>query len=154
MESIGVAEAYEQRFQVVLARLHDQAAVKEHVVDDDLLLLDKLLQVIADRGEVLLEIVDILLEGHIDAGLPVLHGAVDDELHGEHGLATARTTSHKRRPALRQAAKGNILKPLDTGLGFLYRFQLVDLAIPFLAFLIPSPRLLAGNDNTIVLRIQ
>ena len=48
----GVLQPDEQPLQVVLAGLLDLAALDAHVVDDELALVDQLVEVVAERGQI------------------------------------------------------------------------------------------------------
>ena len=74
-ESMAEAEADEEPFQVVFARLLDLAPLDVDVVDGELLPLRQVLQVEAQGGDVLGQLFGRLLEGHEDARLVVLGGA-------------------------------------------------------------------------------
>ena len=113
----GVAQADEQAFEVVLAGLLDLAALDVDVVDQQLLLLGQIVQVEAERADVLGQLLGGLLEGHEDAGLAELGGAADEELHREQGLAAAGAAADERGPAARQAAAGDLVESLDAGRG-------------------------------------
>ena len=86
----GVAEADEQPFEVVVAGFLDLAALDAHEIHDDLLLLDQLVEVEAERADVLRQLLGGFLEGHEHARLVVLRGPAHQELHRQQRLAAAR----------------------------------------------------------------
>ena len=83
----GVIEANEQPFEIVLARFFDLAAFDAHVVDRELLRLDQLRQVEAERGHVADNLLLVFLERHEHAGLVELEGAVHQKGQRQQGLA-------------------------------------------------------------------
>ncbi len=110
-----MAEADEQAFEVVLARLLDLVALDVHVVDGDLLLLAQLVQVDAQRAQVLRQLLGVLLEHHEDARFAVVDGAMHQELGGQHRLAGAGGAADQGRTTERQAAFGDFVQALDAG---------------------------------------
>jgi hypothetical protein len=111
----GEAEPDEETLQIVVAGLLDLAALDPDVVEHDLLLLDERRQVVAERGDVLGELVVALLEAHEDAGLVELGRAVDEEAHGEEGFAAAGAAADQGGPAGRQASSRDLIEAVDTG---------------------------------------
>jgi hypothetical protein len=73
-------------------------------------------------ADVLLQLRVGLLETHEDAGLAVLQGAADEELHAQQGLAAAGAAADERGPPLGQPAAGDFIEPLDAG-GAFFQFQ-------------------------------
>ena len=121
------AEADEEPLEVVLAGLAELGPVDVDVVEGELLLRDEALQVEAERREVLLEVLDLLLEGDEDAGLAVVDDPAGHELHGEEGLAAPRPAADEDRPALRQAAEGDLVEAPDPRGHLLQPHRLRDL---------------------------
>ena len=111
----GVVEPDEQALEIVIAGFLDLAALDAHIVDDELLVGDQARHVVAERGDVGGEIVGGLLEAHEDARLAVERHAVDQEGHGEQGLAAAGGAADERRPPGRQAAEHDLVEAVDAG---------------------------------------
>ena len=114
----GVPEPDEEAFKIVLARLLDLAALDVDVVEQDLFLRGKLLQIEAERADVGRQLRRVLLEHHEHARLAELRRPAHEELHGEHGLAAARAAADERGPPGRQAAAGDFIEAVDAGGGF------------------------------------
>ena len=112
-----VVEADEQPFEVVLARFLDLAAFDAHVVDGQLLRLDQLGKVEAERRDVAGNLLGVLLERHEHAGLVELDGAVHQEGEGQQRLAGSRPAADERRPAFRQPAARDLVEAADSGGG-------------------------------------
>ena len=106
------AEPHEQALEVVLAGLLHLAALDADVVEGEQALLLELLEVEALRGEVDLEVARGLLEADEQPGIAVLLGAVDQEAHGEDGLAAAGGAGDERDAALGQASLGDLVEAL------------------------------------------
>ena len=113
-----VIEPDEQPFEVVLARFLDLAAFHAHVVDRELLRLDQLRQVEAERRDVAGNLLGVLLERHEHAGLVELEGAVHQKGEGQQRLAGSRPAADERRPAFRQPAARDLVQATDSGQGF------------------------------------
>jgi hypothetical protein len=111
----GEAEPDEESLEIVLAGLLDLAALDPDVVEHDLLLLDQPRKVEAERGDVLSELVVALLEAHEHAGLVESGRAVDEEADGEEGFTAAGSAANERRPAGRQASRGDLVEAVNTG---------------------------------------
>ena len=109
----GVAQADEQPVEVVLAGLLDLAALDLDVVERKQVPGDQVVEVEAQRADVLDELLGPLLEAHEDAGLAVLGRAADEELHGHQRLAAAGAAADQRRPALRQTAPRDLVQSGD-----------------------------------------
>ena len=112
-------EPHEQAFEVVFAGLLDLAAFDADVIHGQLLAADQLLEIEAEGGDVLGQVLGRLLEGHEDARLAVLADAVDDELHRQERLAAAGPAADQRGPPARQAAVRDLVQPADAGRAFL-----------------------------------
>ena len=97
----GVFEAHEQAFEIVFTGLLDLAAIDVDVVDDEFLLRDKRVEVVAQRAHVLREFLGVFLEGHEHAGLGELLRAVHEKADAQQGLAGPGPARHQRGPALR-----------------------------------------------------
>ena len=93
----GVAQANEQPFQVVFARLLDLAAFDPHVVQGDFLLFDQGVQVESQRADVLRQFGGGFLERHEDARLVELRGSPDQEFHRQQGLSATGGPADQRR---------------------------------------------------------
>ena len=102
-----VAEPHEQPLEVVVAGLLDLAALDDDVREPDLLLGRQLVEVEAERADVLGQLPRRLLEREEHPGLAELRRAADQELHGEQGLAAPGGAADERRPAEREAAPGH-----------------------------------------------
>ncbi len=83
----GVRDADEEAVEIVFAGFRHLGSRDVDVVEEQLLLGDELRQVEAERGAVLDEVGNRLLERHEHAGLVVLRGASHEELEAEHRLA-------------------------------------------------------------------
>ena len=69
--------------EIVFAGFFDLVAVDMDVIDRKLVLGDQLLDVVAQRTDVLDEVLGLLLESDEHARLVVQNGAVVQERHGE-----------------------------------------------------------------------
>ena len=92
----GVFEPHEQAFEVVFAGLLDLAAIDVDVVDEQLLLVDELVEVVAERAHVLRELLGVLLEGHQHAGFAELGAPFTRKRDAQQRLARTRG---RRKPA-------------------------------------------------------
>ena len=110
-----VIEPDEQPFEVVLARFLDLAAFHAHVVDGELLRLDQLREVEAERRDVAGNLLGVLLERHEHAGLVELDGAVHQKGEGQQRLAGSGPAADERRPAFRQPAARDLVEATDSG---------------------------------------
>ena len=86
-----------------------------HVVHHQQLVVLQLLEVEAQGGHVLHQLVDRLLEGDEDAGLVELRDAAHQELHRQQGLAAAGRPADQRRAAEGQPALGDLVEAADAG---------------------------------------
>ena len=109
------AEPDEEPFEIVLAGLFDLGAFDRDMVEDQFLLLDKLVEIEPHRLEVLLQVVDLLLERDEDTGLVVLGDPPGDELHRKEGLPAPRAAADERGPAFRQAPTGYVVEAFNPG---------------------------------------
>jgi hypothetical protein len=112
-----VAQADEQAFEVVLAGLLDLVALDVDVVDRDFLLRLQLVEVDAQRTQVLGQFLAALLEHHEHARLAVLQRAVHEEFGRHHRLARAGGAAQERGPSAWQATRGDLVQALDAGGG-------------------------------------
>jgi hypothetical protein len=83
----GVAEADKKAFQVERAGFYKVVALQMDMIDDDLALFLQLFQVVAERCDVLGQVLLGFLKGEKHAGFVVGEGSVDDEFKAEDGLA-------------------------------------------------------------------
>jgi hypothetical protein len=65
-----VADADEQTFQIVIAGFLDFLTLDPYEVDDELLLFDKLINVEAQRSDILRQLLGVFLERHDTPGSP------------------------------------------------------------------------------------
>ena len=110
----GVVEADEQAFEIVLPRLLDLRALDPDVFQRQALAPDERREVVAERRDILHDVVLGLLEGHEDAALAVRR-AVHEELQAEQRLAAAGPAADERRAAARQSASGDLVETADAG---------------------------------------
>ena len=106
----GVLEPHEQALEIVFAGFLDLAAVDMDVVDQQLLLLDQLVEVVAQRAHVLRELVGVFFEGQQHAGFAVSLRAVHEEADTQQGFAGSRAARHQRGPACGQSAIGDVIE--------------------------------------------
>ena len=124
-----VIEPDEQPFEIVLARFLDLAAFDAHVVDRELLRLDQLREVEAERRDVAGNLLGVLLERHQHAGLVEMKRAVHQKRERQQRLAGPRPAADQRRPALRQAAARDLVEATNSCQGF-RRFATARRAAP------------------------
>jgi hypothetical protein len=108
-----IRDADEQAVEIVLAGLCHLGARDMHVVEEELLLRDQSLEIEAERRGVHRQVRDRLLERDEHARLPVQRRAADEEFQREHRLARAGAAADERRASDRQAAFGDLVKPLN-----------------------------------------
>ena len=76
-------------------------------------MLDEIVQVEAERADVLRQFRSGLLEGHEHAGFVELRRSPDQEFHRQQRLAAAGTSADQRGSAARQTTSRNFIQPLD-----------------------------------------
>jgi hypothetical protein len=113
----GIAQPDEQPLRDRIRRLLDLAALDSDVVEQQSLVRHELVEIEAERPDVLGQLFGGLLEGHEHTGFTKLGCAAHQELHREERLATAGPTAHERRPAARQPSAGDLVEPGDSGGG-------------------------------------
>jgi hypothetical protein len=113
-----VVEPDEQPFEIVLACFLDLAAFHAHVVDRELLRLDQLREVEAERRDVAGNLLGVLLERHEHAGFIEINGAVHQKGERQQRLAGSRPPADERRPAGRQPATRDLVEAVDSRSGF------------------------------------
>ena len=72
-----------------------------------------LVEIEAERGDVLLQLLLGLFECDEDARLAVIDRAPDEELHRHERLARSRTAADQRRPARRKSAARDLVESID-----------------------------------------
>ena len=99
------------------ARRHhvDDAMIEHHEVDCQKLAGNQIVQVEAQRGDVLREVGDRLLESHEHARFAVEQRTVDQELEAQQSLAATGSAAHQGGSSLWQAASGELIQPLNAG---------------------------------------
>ena len=115
----GVFEAHEQALEIVFAGFLDLAAIDVDVVDDELLLRDQRVEVIAERAHVLREFRGVFLEGHENARLRVLLRAVHEKADAQKRLAGSGAARNERGSSLGKSAVGDVIESRNTCWGFL-----------------------------------
>src|ERR1035437_7096430 len=106
-------EADEQRLKVVLSSHRQLATINPNVVDRKLPTLDQTRQIPAERPGVLRQFRCGLLETHQEPGLAVLGDPLHQELQREQALASTRSTTDQRNPAVRKTTTGDLIQPAD-----------------------------------------
>src|SRR5579884_870075 len=105
-----MVEPDEEALQIVFAGLLDLAAFDPHVIDDEFLGCDQLVDVEMQGSDIGREILASLLETHEHAGLAEARRAVDQEGHAEQRLAATRAADDQRRPSARKASEGDLVE--------------------------------------------
>ena len=109
-----VVETDEEAFEVVFSGLLDLRALDPDVFERQALPLDEIGEVVAERRDILDDVVFGLFERHEDAALAA-RGAVNQELQAEERLAAAGPAADERRPAVRQPAARDLVEAVDSG---------------------------------------
>jgi hypothetical protein len=91
------------------------------MVENELLFADQFIEIETHRHEVLLQVIDLLLEGDEDTGIVILGYPTGDELHSKEGLPAARAAADQCRPAFGQTSACYVIKALDPGRNLLER---------------------------------
>ena len=73
------------------------------------------MQIKSQGGNVLRQLLGILLKGDEDTGFIILDGPPDQELHGKEGLAAAGGPGHEGGSAFWQAAPGDLVLTMGAG---------------------------------------
>ena len=105
-----VAEADEQRLEVILAGLGQLGAVDANVLDPQQAALGEAGQIPTERGGVLVQLELGLLEADEYPWLPELGRARHQELQGEQALAGTGSAAHERNPPARKPAEGDLVE--------------------------------------------
>ena len=114
----GVAQPYEQTFEIVIAAFLGVAPLDVHVVEEDFFAIYQGIEVEAEGGHVGLEFRLGLLEGHEYAGFVELHRAAHQKLGREQGLAAAGAAADQGGPPPGKTAAGDFIETLDAGGAF------------------------------------
>ena len=99
-----VLEPDEQPLEVVLAGLGNFVRVDMNVIDRQLALADKFIEIEIKRSGVDDQLVFGFLEGDENARFPIVADAVDEKFDGEHGLAASCAAANERRTSAREPA--------------------------------------------------
>src|SRR4051812_10940150 len=114
----GGIQADEQPFEIVLASFFNLVSLDADEIENQFLLADELVEVEAERADVLRQLLRALFESHEYARFVIFGGAAYQELHGQQGLPATRASADERRPASRKAPLGDLIETLDTGRSF------------------------------------
>jgi hypothetical protein len=106
-----MAQADEQSFEVVLPRFLDLAPVDVNVVDRQLLCLDEVIKVEAERTDVFCQFYCGFFEGEEYARLIVQHGSSDKEFDSQESFSATSATTYQGGPAFGQPATRDLVQP-------------------------------------------
>src|SRR5207247_1127541 len=101
--------------------LFNLASFHPHVVHSQFVARDQVVQIEAERADVLHQLLGRFLKGHKDAGFVILRRAADEKLHRQQRLAAAGAAAHQRRPSFPHAAWLFGVRRLDAALGLWQR---------------------------------
>src|SRR5205085_1833831 len=110
-------QPYEEALEIVITGFVDLATLNADIIDQELLFFRQLLQIETERAYVLRQLGSRLFERHEDAGLVVLHGAANQELHGQQSFTGSGATANERRPPARKTAERNLIEALNPSWG-------------------------------------
>src|SRR5688572_30911948 len=82
-----------------------------HMIETYKFPFDEIVQIEAQRSDVLREFLGVLLEHHENARLAKLERPADYELSREHRLSCSGRTANERGPTRGEAAERNFVKP-------------------------------------------
>src|SRR4030095_11697058 len=110
----GVVQANEQSFEIVVARFVDLAAFDPHEVHCDFLALDEVIQVKAERTDILREFLGGFLKGHENARFLVLGRTANNEFHCEKRFAATGATANQSRSTAPHSAARSLCRSVNT----------------------------------------
>ncbi len=114
----GMTEPDEQRLQVVLAGLLDQAPFEIDVIDGQLLLRDQGGQVEPERGHIAGEFLGGFFKRDADARLAEFRCSADQEFHAEQRLAATGAAADQSGPSSRKTAQRDLIESVNSGRAF------------------------------------
>jgi hypothetical protein len=110
----GEGEADEQRLQVVIAGLLDQAPVQVDVIDGEQLARYEVFHIKPQRRDVGGQFAYSLFERQTHTGFAKFGGPAHQEFHTEQRFAAARSTANQCRAASRQTTAGDLVESPDS----------------------------------------
>ena len=113
-----MSKPYEQTFQVIFTRLLDLAWLNMNVIDEKLFLVDKALEIPAQRYDIIHQFLSALLKGNKHPWFFILLRSAHQKLHGKQGLTTTGAAAHQGGTSFWQSSVCNFIKSLYPGWTF------------------------------------